>query len=115
MTDSMVEPFTGSACRINGSLLIVRGSARFSLGRPQQTPIEAEDEGEAIPTTPTQSRIPGHFTQNVTIGADLFRRADRQRIGVQFNVENLTNDVYRVSQESIFSPGEYFHPRFFSA
>ena len=24
------EPFTGSACRINGSLLVVRGSARFS-------------------------------------------------------------------------------------
>jgi len=26
-----------------------------------------------------------------------------------------TNNVYKVSQESIFSPGEYFHPRFFSA
>ena len=33
---------------------------------------------------------------------------------LQFNVENLTNNVYKVSQESAFSPGEYFHPTFVS-
>jgi len=36
-TESMGEPFTGSACRINdGSLLVVRGSARFSDRTAQQ-------------------------------------------------------------------------------
>ena len=45
---------------------------------------------------------------------DLFRRRDRSWLGLQFNVENLTNNVYKVSQESVFSPGEYFNPRFYS-
>jgi outer membrane receptor protein involved in Fe transport len=79
------------------------------------TPIEAEDEGEAAPLTPLRPRVPSHFTQDLTVGMDLLRHAERAKIGVQFNVENLTNNVYKVSQESVFSPGEYFHPRFFSA
>jgi outer membrane receptor protein involved in Fe transport len=45
---------------------------------------------------------------------DLLRSAERPRLSVQFNVENITNNVYRVSQESTFSPGEYYSPRFFS-
>jgi outer membrane receptor protein involved in Fe transport len=77
------------------------------------TPIEAEDEGGTAPV-PLPARIPDHFTQNLTIGMDGLHRGDRPKLGLQFNIENLTNNVYRVSQESVFSPGEYFHPRFFS-
>ena len=78
------------------------------------TPIEAEDEGGTAAPVPLPARIPGHFTQNLTIGMDVLHRGDRSKLGLQFNIENLTNNVYRVSQESVFSPGEYFHPRFFS-
>ena len=77
------------------------------------TPIEAEDEGGTAPSVP--ARIPGHFTQDLTLGFETLRHSDRPRLGFQFAVENLTNNVYKVSQESVFSPGEYFHPRFFSA
>lgn len=45
---------------------------------------------------------------------DVLRRGDRPGLTFQFNVENLTNNVYKVSQESAFSPGEYFHPTFVS-
>jgi hypothetical protein len=45
---------------------------------------------------------------------DLFRRRERSWVGLHFNVENLTNNVYKVSQESVFSPGEYFNTRFYS-
>jgi hypothetical protein len=75
------------------------------------TPLEEahSDEGSGAPL-----RVPGHFTQDVSVGMDLLRSAERPRLSVQFNVENITNNVYRVSQESTFSPGEYYSPRFFS-
>jgi len=86
------------------------GRMTFEYG--SGTPTEAEaDEGMAMAQP---LRVPGHFTQNLTIGMDLPRRQERRRAGLQFNVENLTNNVYKVSQESVFSPGEYFNPRFFS-
>ena len=78
------------------------------------TPTEAEEEEGATPAGPVSLRVPAHFTQNLVLGVDLFRRQARSRIGLQFNVENLTNNVYKVSQESVFSPGEYFNPRFYS-
>ncbi len=78
------------------------------------TPTEAEEEEGAAPAGPVALRVPAHFTQNLVLGVDLFRRQERSRIGLQFNVENLTNNVYKVSQESVFSPGEYFNPRFYS-
>jgi len=67
------------------------------------TPIETEDEGNLPAVLPR--RVPGHFTQNVTLGVDVPRHADALRIGLQFNIENLTNNIYKVSQESVFSPG----------
>jgi len=76
------------------------------------TPTEAEEmEGEAMAAP---LRVPDHFTQNVSVGIDVLRHRDRSRMGLQFNVENLTNNVYKVAQESAFSPGEYFNPRFYS-
>jgi len=77
------------------------------------TPTEIEEEETPLPPS-VSNRVPGHFTQNLTVGMDVLRHRDQSRVGVQFNVENLTNNVYKVSQESVFSPGEYFHPRFFS-
>jgi outer membrane receptor protein involved in Fe transport len=70
------------------------------------TPTETEEGA--------QSHVPQHFTQNLTVGANFPGRTDHPRLGLQFSVENLTNNIYVVSQESAFSPGEYFNPRFFS-
>lgn len=78
------------------------------------TPTEAEEEKGTAPAEPVSLRVPEHFTQNLTVGVDLFRRQERSWMGLQFSVENLTNNVYKVSQESVFSPGEYFNPRFYS-
>jgi outer membrane receptor protein involved in Fe transport len=86
------------------------GRITFEYG--SGTPTEAEEtEGASMAAS---LRVPGHFTQNLTIGVDIPRRQERSRIGLQFNVENLSNNVYKVAQESVFSPGEYFNPRFFS-
>jgi outer membrane receptor protein involved in Fe transport len=35
-------------------------------------------------------------------------------VGLQFNVENLTNNVYLVSKESTFVQGQYSIPRMYS-
>jgi outer membrane receptor protein involved in Fe transport len=85
------------------------------------TPTEVEEEegvtaaAAAAVADSAPLRVPGHFTQNLAVGINLFRNREWSRLGVQFNVENLTNNVYKVSQESAFSPGEYFNPRFYSA
>lgn len=82
------------------------------------TPTEAEpQEGSSMPgmaMAMAQDRVPGHFTQNLTLGMDVLRNGEHPRLGLQFNIENLTNNVYKVAQESVFSPGEYFNPRFYS-
>jgi outer membrane receptor protein involved in Fe transport len=88
------------------------GGMTFEYG--SGTPTEAEEEEGAAPAPPVPLRVPGHFTQNLTVGVDLFRKRERSWIALQFNIENLTNNVYKISQESTFSPGEYFNPRFYS-
>jgi outer membrane receptor protein involved in Fe transport len=77
------------------------------------TPTEQEQE-KGRTFGPLSDRAPQHFTQNLTLGWELIHKAEKPRLGLQFNIENLTNNVYVVSQESVFSPGEYFNPRFFS-
>ena len=57
-------------------------------------------------------RVPGHFTQNFTLGWDGF--GESQRLGLQFNIENVGNRVYVVARESAFTPGQYSLPRQFS-
>ena len=66
-------------------------------------------EGSSLP-----ERVPEHFTQNLTIGLDLLRNGEQPRLGLQFNIENLSNNLYKVAQESIFSPGQYSIPRLYS-
>jgi hypothetical protein len=59
-------------------------------------------------------RCPSHFTQNLSIGWDAIQRGDRSTVGFQFNIENLTNNVYLVSKESTFVQGQYSIPRMYS-
>ena len=62
----------------------------------------------------TLERVPQHFTQNLTVGWDLLRDGEQPRLSLQFNVENLTGNVYKVAAESVFSPGQFSIPRLFS-
>ena len=59
-------------------------------------------------------RCPEHFTQNLTIGWDAIRSGDQPRLSLQFNLENLTDNVYLISKESTFVQGQYSIPRLFS-
>jgi outer membrane receptor protein involved in Fe transport len=72
---------------------------------------EPEHEHAAEDSSP---RVPQHFTQNLSFGWDVFRADDRPRLSLQFSVENLTDNVYVVAKESIFTPGQYSIPRLYS-
>jgi hypothetical protein len=72
------------------------------------TPTERED---------AEARVPGHFTATVSFGVDLLRRpaATRARLSLQMDVENITNNLYLVAQESEFAAGQYSIPRLVAA
>jgi outer membrane receptor protein involved in Fe transport len=84
-------------------------STTFEYG--SGTPLEEAHEDE---TSGAPLRVPGHYAQDVSVGVDLLRSQDKPRLSLQFNVENVTDNVYVISQESTFSPGAYYHPRFYS-
>jgi hypothetical protein len=86
----------------------VSTTAEYGSGTPLEEAHETEASGGP-------QRVPVHFTQDLSFGVDLLRNQDQPRLSLQFNVENVTNNVYVVSQESTFSPGEYYNPRFFSS
>jgi outer membrane receptor protein involved in Fe transport len=69
-----------------------------------------EDPGSAG----SAPRVPAHFTQNLSFGWDISRKDEEPRVSLQFNVENLTNNVYVVARESVFTPGQYSIPRLYS-
>jgi hypothetical protein len=50
------------------------------------------------------------------LGADVWRDSgDRRRISLRFTIENVTNNLYKVAQESAFAAGQYSIPRLMSA
>jgi outer membrane receptor protein involved in Fe transport len=59
-------------------------------------------------------RCPEHFTQNLSLGWDAIRDGDQPRLSLQFNLENLTDNVYLLSKENTFVQGQYSIPRLFS-
>jgi outer membrane receptor protein involved in Fe transport len=59
-------------------------------------------------------RCPDHFTQNLSVGWDAVSIEDQPRLTLQFNIENLTNNLYLISKESTFVQGQYSIPRLFS-
>ncbi|MBI3934764.1 MAG: TonB-dependent receptor [Acidobacteria bacterium] len=81
-------------------------------------PEHSHDAGEAdhADSSPGSGprRVPQHFTQNLSIGWDAFPNGEQPHLSLQFNIENLTNNVYVVAQESEFTPGQYYQPRLFS-
>ena len=59
-------------------------------------------------------RCPEHFTQNLTLGWDVLFTGDVPRLTFQFNIENLSDNVYLISKESTFVQGQYSIPRLVS-
>jgi outer membrane receptor protein involved in Fe transport len=79
-----------------------RASAAFEYG--SGTPVESE--GGFI-------RLPDHFVANLYFGIDLFRR-ERNRLSLQFSIENVGDRVYRIAKESEQMPVQFSPPRFIS-
>lgn len=77
----------------------------YGSGTPAELP-NAEGEESIV-------RLPDHFVANFYFGLDLFRR-ERNRVGVQFNIENVGDRVYRIAKESEFTPVQFSPPRFLS-
>ncbi|MBI2818500.1 MAG: TonB-dependent receptor, partial [Acidobacteria bacterium] len=61
-----------------------------------------------------EERCPSHFTQNLSIGWDAIPNGERPHLTLQFNIENLTDNVYLISKESSFVQGQYSSPRLYS-
>jgi hypothetical protein len=74
---------------------------------------EADHEDAPVPGG-CGLRCPQHFTQNLSIGWDAIRNGEQPHLTFQFNIENLTNNVYLISKESTFTQGQYSIPRLFS-
>ena len=60
-----------------------------------------------------EERCPSHFTQNLTLGWDALFSGDVPLLTLQFNIENLSDNVYLISKESSFVQGQYSIPRLF--
>jgi outer membrane receptor for ferrienterochelin and colicins len=101
--------------RLWGSVVFEYGSGTptgHGAGDHEHEAGEADhSEGDAAAIGP---RVPRHFTQNLTIGWDALTNGERTGVGFQFNVENLSNNLYVVARESAFTPGQYSLPRQFS-
>ncbi|MGH9783577.1 MAG: hypothetical protein ACRD88_05275, partial [Terriglobia bacterium] len=100
-----------------GSMAFEYGSG--TPGSHEEESAHGHDSGEAAHSHGPvaggcAARCPEHFTQNLTIGWDAIRRGDQPRLSLQFNLENLTDNVYLISKESTFVQGQYSIPRLFS-
>lgn len=63
----------------------------------------------------TAERVPGHFIGNLSFGVDVWRRADkRPRLTLRADIENISNNVYLIAQESAFTRLQYSIPRLVS-
>lgn len=92
----------------------VGAAVEFGSGTPLKTEDEHEAGGAAMEVS--SARVPGHFAANLSVGADIWHTNNNKgtRIGVRLNVENLTNNLYKVAQESVFTPGQFSIPRLIS-
>jgi outer membrane receptor protein involved in Fe transport len=61
-----------------------------------------------------RGRVRPRTILNLTVGADLFQK-ERTSLNVQFDVQNLTNELFLYNFESVFSGTHVGYPRLFSA
>jgi outer membrane receptor protein involved in Fe transport len=60
-----------------------------------------------------RSRVRPRTLLNLTVGADLLRN-ERTSVNVQFDIQNLTNELFLYNFESVFSGTHVGYPRLFS-
>ena len=60
-----------------------------------------------------RGRVRPRTILNFTIGADLLRK-ERASLNVQFDIQNLTNELFLYNFESVFSGTHIGYPRLFS-
>jgi outer membrane receptor protein involved in Fe transport len=82
-------------------------SGAFEYGSGTPATLRDADGEERL------ARLPQHFVANLYLGVELFRR-ERRGLGLQLNVENLTDRVFRIAKESEFTPVQYSPPRLLS-
>jgi len=81
------------------------GAHEHAAGEADHADAEAAEGG----------RVPGHFMAGMSLGIDLRRDAGRRsRLSLRLDVENLTNRVYVIAQDSAFSPAQFSIPRLVS-
>jgi outer membrane receptor protein involved in Fe transport len=73
----------------------------------------AADDGMVMDMAADTPRVPGHLTATLSAGIDLLKQAGRT-LSLRLDVENLTDNLYLVAQDSEFSPGQYSIPRLVS-
>jgi hypothetical protein len=85
--------------------LFVTAQFQYGSGTPANLPDGSGGE--------TRVRLPDHFTADLFVGIDLLKK-ERRAVSLQFNIENITDRVYRIAKESEFTPVQYSPPRFIS-
>jgi glycine/D-amino acid oxidase-like deaminating enzyme len=102
--------------------LWIGSAVEYGSGTPTEhgdsEDVHAEGEPAHIHAASANAadRVPGHFTATISFGVDILRRTKRRpRLSFQIDVENVTNNLYLVAQESEFTQGQYSIPRLFSA
>ncbi len=103
--DQIHTGVAGLTWREHRSGFFASGALEYGSGTPASLPDENGVE--------TLVRLPEHLIANLYLGVDLFKR-ERHSVGLQFNVENATNRVFRIAKESEFTPVQYSPPRFIS-
>jgi outer membrane receptor protein involved in Fe transport len=75
---------------------------------------EGEEDHDHPAVEGDATRVPGHFTANLSTGIDLLRGPRYPRLSLRLDIENVTNNVYLIAQEGEFAAGQYFIPRLIS-
>jgi len=79
------------------------GAHEHAAGEEDHADVTAAEEG---------GRVPGHFMTGVSFGIDLLRDTNRRsRLALRLDVENVTNTIFVIAQDSAFSPAQYSIPR----
>jgi outer membrane receptor protein involved in Fe transport len=98
-----------------GTLLEYGSGTPMGHGGGDHEHGEGEANHEPAASTGGAARVPGHFTANLSFGIDLLRSGTaRGKLSIQLDLENITDNVYLIAQEGMFSPAQYAIPRLVS-
>jgi TonB dependent receptor/Carboxypeptidase regulatory-like domain len=105
----------GATYRHARSGLFLGTTIEYGSGTPREHAHADDGDADhvhAAGDADASARVPGHIIGNVSLGIDLFRRANnRPRLSFQIDAENVTNRSYLIAQESEFSPRQFSIPR----